>query len=73
MAAQLPGKKHTGTRMHDRAHKKEGTGLGAIAANVNKNDPEGVKKGVRGKGNADYPGAEEREPAKADEVAAERF
>lgn len=68
--------------MHDRAHKKEGTGLGAIAANVNAGDPvrehgwdlpEGVEKGTRGKGSADYPGAEEKEPAKADEVAAERF
>ncbi|KAM0472226.1 hypothetical protein ACHAPX_008907 [Trichoderma viride] len=82
VASQLPGKKHTGTRMHDRAHKKEGTGLGAIAANVNAGDPvrehgwdlpEGVEKGTRGKGSADYPGAEEKEPAKADEVAAERF
>jgi hypothetical protein len=80
VASQLPGKKHTGTKMHAHDHKK-GSGLGAVAANVNASDPvrkhgwdlpEGVEKGSRGKGNADYPGAEERVPAKADEVAAER-
>lgn len=53
-----------------------------MAANANASDPvteehgwdlsEGVEKGTRGKGNADYPGAE-MEPAKVDEVAAEKF
>lgn len=68
--------------MHDHDHKKGGTGLGAVAANANARDPvrehgwdlpEGVEKGTRGKGNEDFPGAEDMEPVKADEVAAERF
>lgn len=68
--------------MHDHDHEKGGTGLGAVAANAHASDPvrehgwdlpEGVEKGTSGKGNADYRRAEEMEPAKADEVAAERF
>ncbi|KAL7948047.1 hypothetical protein V8C42DRAFT_273030 [Trichoderma barbatum] len=81
VASQLPGKKHTGTRMHPHGHKEAGAGLGAIEANVNKTDavrehgwdlPEGVEKGAKGKGSEDWPGAEDREPVKADEVASER-
>ncbi|PTB44909.1 hypothetical protein M441DRAFT_158208 [Trichoderma asperellum CBS 433.97] len=81
VASQVPGKKHTGTKMHEHGRKKEGAGLGAVAANANASDPvrehgwdlpEGVEKGTKGKGSSDWPGAEEREAVKADEVAAER-
>ncbi|UKZ74401.1 hypothetical protein TrVFT333_002068 [Trichoderma virens FT-333] len=82
VASQLPGKKHTGTRtQHPHGQKEAGTGLGAIAANVNKTDPvrehgwdlpEGVEKGARGKGSENWPGAEDVEPVKADEIASER-
>lgn len=82
MASQVPGKKHTGSRTHAHDHKGGGAGLGAIAANANKTDPvrehgwdlpEGVERGMKGKGSEDWPVAEEREPVKAEEVASERF
>ncbi|KAL7916505.1 hypothetical protein GGI35DRAFT_433244 [Trichoderma velutinum] len=78
--SQLPGKKHTDSRKHPRARKEAGDGLGGVMANANKTDPvrqhgwdlpEGVEKGMKGKGSGDWPGAEERVPETADQVASE--
>ncbi|TFA98963.1 hypothetical protein CCMA1212_009135 [Trichoderma ghanense] len=80
VAAQLPGKKHTESRVHPRGRKKEGTSLGAIAAEANRVDPvryhgwdlpEGVEKGQKGFASADHPTASEQEPMKPDQVASE--
>ncbi|KAI1073530.1 hypothetical protein F5B20DRAFT_501203 [Whalleya microplaca] len=61
--------------------KKESAGLEGVGASVGVDSvrekgadlPEGVYKGGKGgKGSVDYPGAEERVPVSAEEVAAER-
>jgi hypothetical protein len=77
---QLPGKKSTNERAHVRERKKEKTGLVGVGVEPRKDPvrsrgldlPEGVERGARGKHTADWPGAEERLPATADEVAAEQ-
>jgi len=77
---QLPGKKSMEGRAHPRGREKEHTGLVGVGAEPKKDPvrskgwdlPEGVERGMRGKHTADWPGAEERVPASADEVAAER-
>ena len=77
---QLPGKKSTHERAHVRGRKKEETGLVGVGVEPKKDPvrsrgldlPEGVEKGTRGKHSADWPVAEERFPATANEVAAER-
>ncbi|KAK3337781.1 hypothetical protein B0T19DRAFT_472606 [Cercophora scortea] len=75
---QLPGKKSgaDSERAHVRGRKKEDTGLVGVGAEPGKDWvrsrgldlPEGVEKGGRGKHTAEWPGAEEREPASAEEV-----
>lgn len=76
IAAQLPGKKHTGGRQHPVKRKKEEAGL--VGAGANAKDPvqehgwdrpEGVEKGPSA---PRQPGAEEREPVTAEELAAQR-
>ncbi|KAI1407895.1 hypothetical protein F5Y13DRAFT_120892 [Hypoxylon sp. FL1857] len=76
----------TGAELHGDLHgdhtsrrKKEHAGLEGVGASVGDSArqkgadlPEGVEKGTRGKGSADYPSASERIPASAEEVAAER-
>jgi hypothetical protein len=77
---QLPGKKSTDGRAHVRKGKKEESGLAGVGVEPTRDPvkamgwdlPEGVEKGGRGKHTTDRPGAEERMPATADEVAAER-
>jgi len=77
---QLPGKKSTDERAHTRKRKKEHTGLTGVGVEPTRDPvrkmgwdlPDGVEKGAKGKHAADWPGAEERMPATADEVAAER-
>ncbi|CAI6101190.1 unnamed protein product [Clonostachys chloroleuca] len=77
---QLPGKKSTDQRAHTRGRKKEETGLVGVGVEPKKDTvrsrgldlPEGVERGSRGKHTTDWPGAEERFPASADEVAAEQ-
>lgn len=77
--SQLPGKKSSDKRDHPRKRTKERTGLVGIGAEPRKDPvrsrgldlPEGVEKGSRGKHTAEWPGAEERVPATADEVASE--
>ncbi|KAL7815976.1 hypothetical protein V8C44DRAFT_323547 [Trichoderma aethiopicum] len=79
--AQLPGKKDTDSRVHPRGRKKEGDGLGTIAAEANRVDPvrehgwdlpEGVEKGNKGFASADHPTASEMQPETSDRVASER-
>ncbi|KAL6874563.1 hypothetical protein HDV57DRAFT_503923 [Trichoderma longibrachiatum] len=79
-AAQLPGKKHTDSRVHPRGRKKEGDALGTIAAEADRVDPvrehgwdlpEGIHKGMKGKASDDWPTASERVPEAPDHVAAE--
>ncbi|OTA92226.1 hypothetical protein M434DRAFT_21993 [Hypoxylon sp. CO27-5] len=74
-AAELHGDLHGD---HTSRRKKEHTGLEGVGASVSDSMrqkgadlPEGVEKGTRGKGSADYPSASERIPASAEEVAAE--
>ena len=77
---QLPGKKSTDERAHVRKREKEGTGLVGVGAEPRSDPvrerggdlPEGVEKGAKGKHTTDWPGAEERMPVTADELAAER-
>lgn len=74
-AAELHGDLHGD---HTSRRKKEHAGLEGVGASVGDSVrqkgadlPEGVEKGTRGKGSADYPSASERVPASAEEVAAE--
>ncbi|KAI2463895.1 hypothetical protein F4781DRAFT_97105 [Annulohypoxylon bovei var. microspora] len=74
--AELHGDLH-GDRISRR--KREHSGLEGTGANIGDSMrqkggdlPEGVDKGTRGKGGADYPSASERIPTSAEEVAAER-
>lgn len=77
---QLPGKKSKHQRAHIRGRKKEKTGLVGVGVEPKKDPvrirgldlPEGVERGSRGKQNTDWPGAEERLPVSAEQVAAER-
>ncbi|KAI2627136.1 hypothetical protein GGS21DRAFT_528735 [Xylaria nigripes] len=65
---------------HGIHNKKEGTGFAGVggiqgvdtAREKGVDLPEGVHKGMRGKGSDEYPAAEDRVPASADEVASER-
>ncbi|KAI1343275.1 hypothetical protein F5Y15DRAFT_412070 [Xylariaceae sp. FL0016] len=66
---------------HLRKGKKEGTGLAGVGASAGVDTvrrdggdlPEGVHKGMKGgKGSSDYPGAEDRVPTGAEELASER-
>ena len=77
---ELPGKKSADGRAHVRKRKKEETGLAGVGVEPTRDPvremgwdlPEGVEKGKKGKHTRDWPGAEERMPATADEVAAEQ-
>ncbi|OTB09819.1 hypothetical protein K445DRAFT_380626 [Daldinia sp. EC12] len=64
---------------HTNRRKKEHAGLEGTGASVGDSVrqkggdlPEGVEKGTRGKGSADYPSAADRIPTSAKELAAER-
>ncbi|KAI1419756.1 hypothetical protein F5Y12DRAFT_776302 [Xylaria sp. FL1777] len=64
---------------HGRHNKKEGTGIAGrggsegvgIVREKGADLPEGVHKGMRGKAAHDYPAAEDRVPANAEEIASE--
>jgi hypothetical protein len=76
VAAQLPGKKHTGERFHPQKRKKEETGLAAVGADPARDPvrehgwdlPEGIERGMKDGQSV----AEERLPVTADELGAER-
>ncbi|OTA99605.1 hypothetical protein M426DRAFT_27354 [Hypoxylon sp. CI-4A] len=75
-SAELHGDLHGD---HTSRRKKEHAGLEGTGASVGDSVrqkgadlPEGVEKGTRGKGSADYPSATEQIPASAEELAAER-
>ncbi|KAI1177892.1 hypothetical protein F4777DRAFT_540734 [Nemania sp. FL0916] len=67
-------------KRHGGHNKKEGTGFAGVGgvegvdfARAKGADlPEGVQRGMRGKGTEEYPAAEERMPTNAEELASER-
>ncbi|KAI2615311.1 hypothetical protein GGR54DRAFT_612986 [Hypoxylon sp. NC1633] len=81
-----PVQGQSGAELHGDLHgdhvgrrKKEHAGLEGVGASVGDSVrqkgadlPEGVEKGTRGKGSADYPSATEHIPTSAEELAAER-
>ncbi|KAI0018032.1 hypothetical protein F4780DRAFT_558182 [Xylariomycetidae sp. FL0641] len=75
-----PMQGQTSQELHGHPHKKERAGLEGTGASAGVDSvrqkgadlPEGVSKGMRGKADPDYPGAEDRVPAGAEEVASER-
>ncbi|KOS19636.1 hypothetical protein ESCO_000048 [Escovopsis weberi] len=88
LSSQLPGKKHTGERTHPHGRRRERAGLAGLAPSAGGGTggkrgkdpvrehgwdlPEGVEKGMRGKGTDEYPGAEDRVGETAEAVATER-
>ncbi|KAL3954743.1 hypothetical protein ACCO45_010306 [Purpureocillium lilacinum] len=72
-----PGQGMTSQELHGGKRKKDGAGLEGVGANAS--DPahergfdRDYETGYRGKAREDYPGAEERVPVSAEQVASER-